>query len=161
MKTSIKLSILLVALLTGGSLYAVDFADWYSEPKKTDLLSYLVETVGMTERLAAGDEKVDVTDLRNRIADIYWFYKLRFAPAIESRVIANLKKALENTKAERVKSNIKEALDTINEKRADSYKDSLEIATQSEAQTKTVPNHSPDPTPASVTPAAVQPSRQP
>jgi hypothetical protein len=159
MKARIKLAFILGALLTDGSLHALDFADWYSEPKKMDLLSYLVETVSMTEKLAAGDEKVDSTDMRNRITDIYWFYMLRFSPAIEDKVVGNLKKALEGTKAENVRFNIKAALETINKKRGDSYKDSMAIMSQAESQERTVHNQSPGPTPASVTPTAEQPAR--
>ena len=53
---------------------AVDFAEFYSEPKKADLLSYLAETVSMSDKVAAGDEKTDVLEMRNRIDQIYSFY---------------------------------------------------------------------------------------
>ena len=157
MKTPIQAYIVAALLLTSASLRAVDFAEFYSEPKKADLLSYLAETVSMSDKVAAGDEKTDVLEMRNRIDQIYSFYMLRFSPELESKVVGNLKIAANRTKSEYVKGEITTVLEIIAKKRSDSYKESLDLVAWAREQEKKKPNQAIVPTPASVTPAAGAP----
>jgi hypothetical protein len=127
MKTSFNLLLVVTAFLSGSILRAVDFAEFYSEPKKVDLLTYLADTVTMTERLAAGDKKVDAVEMRNRIEQIYDFYMLRFAPEIERKVVGNLEKAAGSSMSGYPTTELRFALNAISRKRGNSYKESLDL----------------------------------